>query len=181
MKKMKFKFTLHTYLAIIITVVIFTASVFLYIFMYDTAQTQIANTRDAFIAVADAQGNESKYKELAKTLAATKSDTDSMAQVLVQSDQIITFIESIEKVGIITHASVSILSISADDLSTAATSTTGVARAHIQITGSWQAAMRSLHLVESLPYAISMNNVRVAVNAKKLWTIDFDITTLTIK
>ena len=181
MKQIRFKFTVHNYVAIIITALIFCMSVFLYILIYNKAGSQIANTKDAFAQVADAQANESKYKELAKTLISTKADVDKLNKLIIPSGQIVHFIESVENVGDITHANVSISSISADDFSNAPASTTGMIHTHVQIIGSWQAAMRSLHLVETLPYVISTNNARLAVDAKKKWTVDFDMTVMAIK
>ncbi len=181
MKSMNLKFIMHHYFAVAITVLIFAASVCLYVFIYNKAESQIANTKDAFLAVADAQQNESKYKELSKTLASIKPDVDNATSVLIPSDQIISFIEAVEKVDSVTRANVSIVSIAADDLSNSPASTTGSVRAHIRIVGSWQSAMRSLHLVEALPYAISTNNVRAVSDAKKTWTIEFDMTAMTIK
>ena len=57
---------------------------------------------------------------------------------------------------------------------------TGDIHAHISITGTWSDAMRALHLLESLPYGESIDNVRATPASTKTWSIQFDLTAVMI-
>jgi hypothetical protein len=179
MKSMKF--IIHHYLALLIAVFMFSASIYLYVFMYNSATAQMANTEEALTQVTLAQGNMSKYSALTKTIESTKPDITRIESALVKSEQTLTFIEAIEKISPRGGAAVSIVSISADDLSNTATGTVGYINTHIEIKGSWTEVLRSMHLVESLPYAISIDNVRMSVDADKKWIMGFDASVLVVK
>jgi hypothetical protein len=100
---------------------------------------------------------------------------------LIPDSNTVSFIEEVEGVAKQSGASVSIASISADDLTSAAVGTIGHIQAHISINGSWSQAMRALHIIEDMPYALTIDNVSAHALGGGVWDVEFNMTGLVVK
>ena len=158
--------TLHHYSALGISITIFLVSIFGYIFIYYSVNDQTASTAAAEKAVLTEQGTAARQKSIVDSLKATVDERAIIGSFVLTSDQTVPFIERVEGISKQSGATVSLVSISSD---------ASLVHAHVNIQGSWTTMMRAMHLVENLPYSISMDSVRVSQVGKGLWNEDFDI------
>ncbi len=169
------------YLALAVSGCIFICSVLAFWFVYGQVGVQMRNSSAAYGQIAQAQLQEVQARQIVDTLSDTQVERDLLSSFFVSDAQTVGFISQIENVGKEAgKATVTIASISDDDLSAAAMGTTGSIHAHINIQGTWPDAMRAFHLVESLPYGESINNVRASPASSKEWTIGFDLTAVLV-
>jgi len=105
-----------------------------------------------------------------EALSSLTRDEDALNQYLIGKEDIVTFLEGIQSVGKPFGASVDVLSVSNDVAS-------GHQRINLSltVTGTFDAVMRTLGLIEYGPYDSVINNVTLnsaGVDAKKnsLWT-----------
>ena len=156
------------------------ASVLVFMFVYYQVGVQIGKTSDAYNRINQAQHQENQTKQIADTLSSTQAERSQLQSFFVRDDNTVGFITEIEGVGKTSGASVTLASISDDDLSSANVGATGSIHAHIDIKGSWSNVMRAFHLVESLPYGETVNNVRATPISSKEWNIEFDLSAVLI-
>jgi len=169
------------YLALGVSVGIFLCSILAFIFVYYRVDAQMANTASAYDSINQTQLQENQARQVISTLSGVQNQLNIVQSFFVRDDQTLDFINKIEGVGIEAgKANVTIASISDDDLSSAAVGTIGNIHAHIDILGSWSDAMRAFHLMESLPYGESIDNVRITPASVKEWSIEFDLTAVLV-
>jgi len=169
------------YLALAVSSCIFVCSILAFVFVYHQVGLQMQNTAVAYTKMNDAQLQENNAKNVVNTLAATQAQRALLESFFVRDDQTVGLITQIENVELKAGAvSVTIASISDDDLSAASIGTTGNIHAHINVKGPWPNAMRALHLLESLPYGESIDNLRVTPISDKEWNIEFDLNAVLI-
>jgi hypothetical protein len=169
------------YLALAISGGILVCSVLAFWFVYYQVGVQMGNSDVAYGQIAQAQMQETQARQVVDTLSDTQAERGLLQSFFVSDAETVGFISQIENVGKEAgNATVTIVSISDDDLSAAATGTTGSIHAHIDIQGTWPDAMRAFHLMESLPYGESIDNVRATPASAKEWSIEFDLTAVLI-
>lgn len=139
--------------------------------------------------------NEKKQhiNEVAKVYIDTLEDRNKLSNYLLNDDKIVGLIEAIESIGVNSSSVVSISGINNEDLSSAEKGTFGHLKARIDAKGSWTNIMRTLIMIENLPYSLSINNLTLSFekNASSdpkiksvkndSWSMSFNITVLTIK
>lgn len=109
----------------------------------------------------------------------TADERVRIAAHIVSQDKVVDFIETVEKIGTTTSSA---LVISAIDI------TEGDFKARVELEGRWENLMRSLVLLENIPYTVSLNNIRIrkevgiGEGAKSgMWKMSLDIKTPIIK
>ncbi len=173
--------TSHHYIALTVSALILLLSIGLYFFIDIQVKTQAAQTTDALAAVASKEALEGQERSIVASLASTSDSRALAGTYLISQGQTVSFIETVEGIGKKTGSTVTIASISADDLTSAPVGKVGHLQAHITINGSWPSVMRALHGIEGLPYALSIDSVNVHTLGEGLWSIDCNIAALTIK
>ncbi len=158
--------TIHHYSASLIATGIFFVSVFAYIFIYYSVYNQAAKTGAANVAVVTEQGAAASERSVMDSLAATADERALLGTYLISPNATVPFIERIEAIGPQTGSRTSIVSISDDS---------GVLSAHVSIDGSWKSVMQAMHLIENVPFALSMDNVKMTLTARGEWNENFDI------
>ena len=159
--------TTHHYLAFSISAAVFCVSIAGYIFLYYSINNQVIKTTNAEATVTLQERMAIKQKNISNSLNTTANDRALIESFILSGKDTLKFIEQIEGLSAISGATVSLASISTDTLSF---------HGHINIQGSWSTSMKALHLIESLPYSLMIQNVRLTTQGKSGWMEDFDIT-----
>ena len=154
------------YFALIIAILIFAASVFAYIFIYHSVTVQTGKTAQAIQNVHTQQMTATNEQKLNDLLNTTENQRLTLGTFMLSSNATVQFIEKVESVGAQSGSKVLLVSISAD---------TDILHAHVSAVGGWPNVMRAIHIVESLPYSIIIDNVRVGGDDSGKWTVGFDI------
>ena len=165
---------------LIFAIAILLVVVSLYGYMYMATGNSIDSAGKAIDFLANEQSNASKAKTLANLASSTLADRNKLKDFFVSSDNIVSFITTIESLGSQSGSTLSITSIDADSLTNATPGTTGNARAHISAHGSWGSVVKLLNFVEDMPYIVSVNHVRFDKGSadKKtasVWNLSFDL------
>lgn len=158
--------TYHHYAALSIATLVFVASGAAYFFIYYSVGDQTVKTLSAENAVATEQQTAARQKGIADSLTTTAADRARIGTFLISSDETVPFIEKIESVGHQSSSTVSLVSISIDS---------SKIHAHVTVQGSWTNMMRAVHLIESLPYSLSMDNIGISLLGPRIWSAGFDI------
>jgi hypothetical protein len=179
---MKINFKHHILILLAFASIIISAAVYWYV--YGTVIKQAETYSKDLAENSLDSGKKVNEKEVAKMYADTILGRAQLANAVLQDDKIITFIESIESIEQNTSLDINISSISNDDLSSSAKGTFGHLKVHVDINGSWSDVMRSIILIENLPYSLSVDNIHLqfSKDIKKVqWKASLDIIVLTIK
>lgn len=135
------------------------------------------------IVVAEQQ-NVSNEQGLGQVYQATVDARARLRSLFIPSTAAVQLIEALEGIGTQTGADVSLSSISADNLDASASGTVGSVSARVSAEGSWSSVMRSLKLVENLPYPVTVSQVALSSGgtpAKRVWQVSFAVTAPIIK
>jgi len=116
-------------------------------------------------------------QELEKIHQSSKEERAYVSGLIIDKDEIVTFIEEIEEIGIDTETDISISTIDSNDTSIKKDGDIGYLRSHIVVKGSWQNTMRALLLIENMPYGIVVNNIRLEGREDR-WDMSLDVKAL---
>ena len=121
--------------------------------------------------------NEKKQDEqlLVKAHSETVTERAKLKSFFVYEDNIVEFIERVEKVGLESGTDLELSAIDTKE---------DHVTAHIVAKGSWSGVMKALVLVENLPYSLSINNVLLDVSMAdktREWSLVLDIKALSLK
>ena len=107
--------------------------------------------------IADETVKQSHFEALKGVMANTAAERARLDSLILPDDQFVPFVESVEKIG--KTAGV----VMTDSLNTADNPNTQIQSeflvVQIGMTGSWSAITRAVSLIESLPYAISVDHL----------------------
>lgn len=139
--------------------------------------------RDIVIAE---QQNVANEQGLSQTYQATTDARARLHSLFIPSDKAVELIEALEGIGAETGADVTLSSISADNLDASDPGTIGSVNVQISATGSWSAVMRTLKLVEALPYPVTVGSVSIQSSgsgavSNKAWQVAFSLKAPIIK
>lgn len=179
---MKTNHTLLLIFAIIVTLIVGSIYGFMYYRVESSAQKIIKNQAQIDSATL-AKEREKKFLD---TYKATANKWTSLQDLYVQSDEVVNFIEKIESIGPLAKTEFNIANLDADNMDNAPFGKEGKIRMHITSKGGWEEVMKSLALVELLPYKLSVNNVKASsyknqqtqgknTVTKIVWELSFDL------
>ncbi len=111
--------------------------------------------------------NEKQVREHSVSSAYTQSAEarTKIVSSLVKQDDAVTLIERFEKIGDDTDTSIELSAISNDEVVVEKGIPMSHFRAHIEAKGSWSSIMRTLLLIENMPYNVSVGNLRLSLNS----------------
>ncbi|MDD5165194.1 MAG: hypothetical protein PHG25_01490 [Candidatus Pacebacteria bacterium] len=152
----------------------------LYGYMYQATSVSINRAGLARDIVITEQNDQTQAKKLSVIASDSAFDRAQLPNFFIPSDNVVSFITSLESLGPQSGTTVSLTGIDSDPLTNAEPGTIGHARAHIDGAGTWGSVMRLLALSEQMPYAASISHVRLSSSApdeKKqvMWTISLDL------
>jgi hypothetical protein len=173
--------TSHHYIALIIALIVLTASLGGFLYIDGQVRNETKETTDTLDKVAKEQTAITKEQSMAETFSSTAIARALLQTYLIPDGNTVSFIEEIEGVAKQSGANVSIASISADDLTSATAGTIGHIQAHISINGSWSEAMRALHIIEDMPYSLTIDDVNVHALGDGVWNVEFNMAGLIVK
>ncbi|MEY2664733.1 MAG: hypothetical protein RIT04_541 [Candidatus Parcubacteria bacterium] len=184
----------HTILYAAFSIVAFVVLSGVYWFSYNSIESQTIRTSEILQQIAEEQSRSAHQKSLTKLLDGVRGSQAQLSSFFVPSDRVVEFIEQIESLEKLSGAVVTLQSITAENISEAATSTVGRVDASVSVVGNWASVMKALQLAERLPYSISISGVNVssagivdgasapkAAKGTSLWRMTFQIQVLSIK
>jgi hypothetical protein len=125
-------------------------------------------------AVADLESKIASQTDAINRLTATRAafgeiagDEAAVQNYFISESGVVGFIDMLQSSGRAQGAAVDVLSVSADKLSKQPTFTFS-----ISISGSFDAVMRTVGVIEYAPYAVSVSALSVRQDAKNLWHAD---------
>lgn len=179
---MKTNHTLLLVFAIIVTIIVGGVYGLMYFGIEMSAQKIIKNQEQI-----DSQNlARQREKSFLDTYKATAHKWSELQDHYVKSNEVVSLIEKIEAIGPQSQTELVISSIDADNLENASFGKEGKIRMKISSRGAWSSVMKSLALVELMPYKLSINNVRAnsslntqnqnkSSTSKSTWEISFDL------
>jgi hypothetical protein len=164
-------------------IAVFFMSAGLYGYLYAETRALADQTMRSRAAVDAEEANLVQTKDLFELYQRTASSRTRLAEFFVPAKKAVTFIKTVESIGSSTGAAVSIASIAADPLETAAPGTIGKIVAHVEAGGSWTDVMRTLAMFEVLPYESSVDRISLSTSvipgerasAARRWQMSFDV------
>lgn len=168
------------YILIVFAVVSVAASIFCYVFLYKQTLVQANNYLTQKQRVEQEKTSVNYEQTLIDTFNKYKDDRDIISTYIVKEENLVGFIEQVEKVGKDSGTLLELSSISSGD---------GKIKAKVTAEGNWKNVMKSLKLIENLPLSLMVSNVRLDTNAegdpkevKEMpWRLSLDIEVLTTK
>jgi len=104
--------------------------------------------------------HENVDEELEKIKKESKDDFTKISRAFIQLDNTVPFIESLESLGKNTGSVVTIASIDNVDPVEGSSAVNGYIKIRINILGSWSAVMKTVMMVENMPYKLLIDGVR---------------------
>lgn len=177
------KFNKHShipFLVLAISIVLFVSAI--YVYMYREAIDSIQKSAEARAEVASVVTDKLIRDQFLADYKETSSDWDKLPNYFVDANNVVSFIEKIESIGRTTGSEISLSSIDADKIDPAATSTQGMIRANVVANGSWLSVIKTLKLMELLPFGVTIKDVKMSMNMikdkdreMKTWTLSLQI------
>lgn len=158
-----------------------------YAVLYHAITSQSIKAHDALKTIALADERKKLEEDTASLYAKTKDERSDLGNLIISQEKIVDFIKSVEKIGDDVNVQLELSAITNEPIS--AEDIFSYFKGHIEAHGSWANIMRTLILVENMPYAISLYNVKLAQSAEssstklptKVWDLSFDIRVLMTK
>lgn len=171
------KYTKLLTISIVTTVLVYGVYFYAHIFI----RQSISRTLSLRAEAASAMTLDSQSQEIADVYQSTIDDRKKIRSLFVSENDTVTFIETLESVGSLAG---SVLNISSIESIFETEQDLGLLRAHIEAKGSWQAIMRTLMLIENMPYRSTISHVRIdasgSVDNNREWRIVFDLEVSTV-
>lgn len=155
----------------------------LYVFMQYSIQISISRSILGNQIIQIEKMNIDQEKSLMAMYSSTTENRKKILSLFIPFTKAVSLIESIEKLGSYTGSEVSISSVSSDNIDSAMPGSFSKIDAHVEVVGSWVAVLRTLRLSETLPYQVSLSNIRLSSSGlsdngdgKRSWRLLFDLT-----
>ena len=171
--------------AIITTLVVFAS----YFYMNEIINRSTSRTIEQKSIVDSERTGKSKEQILVRSYNDTEKDREALAKMFIPSEKLVVFIEALESIIPKVSAKVLISGTETEPLDNSSLVQIGGVRAHIESQGSWSEIMKTLRLVETLPFIVyvdrlqivsSVPSIPVKKNQKTEWKISFDVRSPTI-
>jgi len=167
-------------LAVVVLLVVAAVNVY----MHQKVSVSVEHAVLARDIVVAEQENATNEQGLSQVFQSTTAARARLHSLFIPSDAAVQIIEALEGIGAETGATVDLSSISADNLDAEPSGTIGSIDAQISADGSWASVMRSLKLVEDLPYPVTVSDVSLSSGgaaSKREWKVSFKVKVPIIK
>jgi hypothetical protein len=188
------------YILLTLAVITFVVTSFGFVYIRQRIYDQTINAQELSKETKRLEDEKSHEAEVKSVYAQIAEQRTVINSYIVPKDKIVHFIESVEAIGATTTSDIQLSNIATKDIVKGKKIEDNFTNmtAHVTAVGTWPNIMRSLTLVENLPYSISLSNLHLDINtavdpdavdltattssktAKKqsLWRLDFDIKVL---
>ncbi len=173
------------YTLILFSILTLVFTVIAYLAVYKMIINQSKKGAEASTIISTQDEKRMMETQLESLFNSTKEERAFISDLFINKEEIVPFIEEIEKIDDYSNVELNISSIDSDDL---------YFKAHIEAEGTWHDIMHTLILIENMPYSVSINNIKlegekdIAVDTKKTekklekkWKLSLDIRTLIYK
>ncbi len=144
------------------------ASVIGYEVLYRTVTSQSARTNKATREIALADERKQREEDTASVYTKTAEERARLGNLIISQEKVVDFIQSVEKIGNDVNVQIELSAITREPVSTE--TAFGYFKGHIEARGSWANVMRSLMLIENMPYSISLSNFRLTQSSESFST-----------
>lgn len=140
--------------------------------------------------IANEEVQKKNVESVEKVLEKTKESRDELATYILQDANIVSIVETIEKLGEKNSLAVTITGLEAEDSFEAKAGTINNVKMHVDAKGNWSNLLTFMILVENIPYKSTIDSVILrkstlesSVSDKSLpgWSLGFNIKLLKIK
>lgn len=121
--------------------------------------------------ISDANKNVSRIASARAALAEMANDEANVQGYFVPEAGVVTFINTLEQLGLVEKSTVSVLSVS-----TSGTKAQPVLLLSLSVTGNFDAVMRTVGAIEYAPYDLSIAKLSVEQGEKNAWQADVSVT-----
>jgi len=177
----------HIYM-LVSAVVVIVAAIGLYDFMYHLTGSMTDAATSSREEVIVQNQDQSEADVITSLYRSTAVDRSSIHGLFIRTGDAVTLIKAIESVGTVSGASVKISSISDGQAENSVEPVTGQINAVVSVDGSWSALIRSLKLLEALPYQSSIGHVSIGTSvvsggkadSQRKWQMTLDLVAPTL-
>lgn len=175
----------HAHFILLMCATLVTAAVgILYFYMFNQVDISANRALSAARTARIEQLSEVEQKNTIQKFEDTKEDRARLYSYIIPADAAVSFVESLEKLGTESGASVQIDSVMNDDAGAVkggGPSQPSI-KGHVVATGPWQNVMTTLMLAENLPYqskisGVQFNQTDSDLKTGKKWSMSFYVTT----
>lgn len=155
-----------------------------YVLSIRTVEDKVEHAKVAIAEIANEEKKGENEKNLVEIMDATGPDRARLPVLFVSDDGIVDFIEEVESIGPSSGASLSLSAINAGDISAMEPGAIGSIKSHVLVNGPWASVMRTLRMIENMPYRVTVDNVRLdraGEGRAASWKMDLDIDVLMMK
>jgi Flp pilus assembly protein TadG len=170
------------YILLILAVITLAASAVAYAFMYKQSIQRAEAAASARASIEYIQEQSILTENLEKTYADSAVLRATLPTYLVSEEDAVPFINAVEAVGPASGAKLSLSSLSSG---TDPASSSPVVSLSVSLRGTWQTVMSGVELLENLPYAESVQDLRLssdgtgtATSTAPVWTADLQLSVL---
>lgn len=181
------------YILVTLALLSIVASSLTFYFLYKRTVAQAMRYDEINNEINSEDGRKKYEQELLKNYDRTKSDREKLLTYMVKEDEIVSLIESVERIGEYSKTELELSSISKGNKNNI--------KSRVNVKGEWSSVIRSLILMENLPFVLSINNISLATSGNlessiskgdlkaakvntsgsNIWSLSFDIEILTVK
>lgn len=166
--------------AIITTLVVF----FSYLYMNKIINNSVLRTVEQRSIVDSEKSGKSKEQVLIKTYNDTEQDRASITKMFIPSEKAVIFIEALESLSTKVAAKVTISGTETENMDNSSLVQMGGIHAHIDAQGAWSEVMKTLRLVETMPFLVTIDRLQLVASnlpsvnkkaPKTEWKLSFDV------
>lgn len=141
-----------------------------YIGWYNTVSNKSRQVADVQQKIDEANKNLNRIASARAALAEIADDEATVRSYFVPEANVVAFITDLEQLGVKQGAEVNVLSVS-----TAGSAAQSTLLLSLSITGAFDSVMRTVGAMEYAPYNLSVKELSIALDEKKLWRADVSI------
>ena len=175
------------YILLIVAVVTMLCSAAGYWVLYHTVQQQSIHAAEVSKEIALVDERKQHEQDAASIYAKTADERAVLADSLVSPDKAVDFIKSVEKIGDDVGVELNLSSITNEPASGG--SPFGYFKGHVEARGSWSNIMKTLILIENMPYVVSLQKIGLAgaetpshdSPTRRSWTLTLEMKALATK
>ncbi len=156
------------YILFIVAFVTFVVTALGYAYMREKVYTQAVTAANIIKEVKQLQDEKKHEQEVASAYSQFADDKALISGYVLSPDDVVHFIEAVEKIGVDTSTGIELSGIETQDVVRNSTNAGQLLFPHIKAhaagRGTWANSMRALSLIEHLPYAVSFDNIHISVD-----------------
>ena len=169
--------------ALVVTIIV----TWLYFHIQEVISNTIESTASARSIILNDQIDRISQDNVLQIYNSTAADRTKLKSVMIPSDQILSFIQTLETLGPKSGADVTVSSIGSDLSDNSLPGKRGTISVHIEVKGSWATVMKALILSENLPFESTIDGVGLSGSIQDqgkvkvpVWNISFNLKAMSV-